>query len=82
MKWLVALWDDLFGRVETFYRVEVGGAWFICEPGDLCEFDLPNKAEAFPDGWAVTVADGDSYTVTPVRMARRQFNALPEFNGF
>lgn len=63
------VWDALFGRIETFYKVELDGSWFICEPQEV---------------WAFlgVQPDGDFYTITEVRMTRRQFNNLPEFEGF
>jgi hypothetical protein len=63
------LWDALFGRVETFYRVELDGSWFICEPREVWE-------------WTGTAPSGDVYRITEVRMTRRQFERLPEFGGF
>ena len=62
-------WDALFGKRETFIRVEHAGSWFICEPREAWEF----KGTAY---------DGDVYVTTEVRMTRRQFNNLPEFGGF
>jgi hypothetical protein len=63
------LWDALFGKRETFIRVEHAGSWFICEQREAWEF----KGTAY---------DGDVYVTTEVRMTRRQFNNLPEFEGF
>lgn len=63
------LWDALFGRIETFYRVELDGAWCMVEKRDMWEFTL-------------TAPSGDVYTITEVRMTRRQFDNLPEFSGF
>lgn len=62
-------WDALFGKRETFVRVELDGSWCICEPRDVP--DLKVGAE-----------DGDTYIVTEVRMTRRQFERLPEFEGW
>ncbi len=63
------LWDALFGRVETFVKVEHGGSWFICEPRDAWEYKG-------------TASDGDVYITSEVRLTRRQFNNLPVFQGF
>jgi len=63
------VWDALFGKLETFIRVERAGSWFICEPHEAWEFNG-------------TAYDGDVYITTEVRMTRRQFNNLPEFEGF
>jgi hypothetical protein len=63
------LWDELFGKVETFMRVEYDGSWLICELRDCWEYHN-------------TGPDGERYTITTVRMTRRQFNNLPEFEGF
>ena len=61
------LWDAIFGRRETFYRVESDGSWCVVEEYEVGEFRH---------------VSGDRYVVTPVRMTRRQFDALPEFEGF
>jgi len=62
-------WDALFGRRETFVRIEVDGSWCICEP-----HDVPDMRDG---------AEGDAtYIVTEVRMTRRQFERLPEFEGW
>lgn len=66
---LADLWDALFGRLETFHRVELDGSWFICEPREVWE-------------WLGTAPDGTTYLITDLRMTRRQFNQLPEFDGF
>jgi hypothetical protein len=63
------LWDALFGRRETFIRVEHDGSWFICEARNAWEFNG-------------TAADGEVYVTTEIRMTRRQFENLPEFGGF
>jgi hypothetical protein len=62
-------WDALFGRMETFYRVELDGSW--------CIVDTPEV----PD-WLQPDLEGYAYVITTVRMTRRQFNNLPEFDGF
>jgi len=62
-------WDALFGRLETFYRVELDGSWCMVETADL-------------PSWLEPELDGYAYTVTAVRMTRRQFESLPEFEGF
>jgi len=61
--------DALFGRRETFVRVELDGSWCICEPRDVP--DMTVDAEA-----------GETYIVTEVRMTRREFERLPEFEGW
>jgi hypothetical protein len=66
---LADVWDDLFGKRETFCRVELDGSWLICEWREAR--DIVGDFE-----------DGDQYKVTPVRMTRRQYEALPEFEGF
>lgn len=63
-------WDALFGRRETFARVELDGSWCICELRDATDI---------AGDWN---ADSNDYTITQVRMTRRQFEALPEFEGF
>jgi hypothetical protein len=63
------LWDALFGKIETFVKVEHDGSYFICEPRDSWEF-------------TGTAPDGDVYILTEVRMTRRQFDNMPEFGGF
>jgi hypothetical protein len=73
------IWDALFGRLETFCKVELDGSWFICEAKDLADYELPERDG---DGWCVTAPGGDHYTITRVRMTRREFNNLPEFEGF
>ncbi|WOB06517.1 hypothetical protein [Piscinibacter gummiphilus] len=62
------VWDALFGKLEVFFKVEYDGSWFICEARDVRDW----------------VCEGGPaiYTVTEVRMTRRQFNNLPEFAGF
>jgi hypothetical protein len=76
------LWDALFGRRLTFYCVELDGSWFICSAAELVDFDVADKSYVHPDGWCVTAPGGDHYTITKVRMTRRQYDALPEFQGF
>ena len=61
------LCDAVFGQAETFYRVELDGSWCICESKDVAD---------------IIGADQCEYTVSEVRMTRRQFNNLPEFEGF
>lgn len=63
------LWDALFGKLETFVRIEVDGSWCICEPHDAP--DMREGAE-----------DDATYIVTKVSMTRRQFERLPEFEGW
>lgn len=67
--WVADMWDALFGRLLTFYRVEHDGSWFICRAHEVHD-------------WLRDEGDSTVYTVTPVRMTQRQFNALPEFKGF
>lgn len=62
-------WDALLGRLETFYKVEHDGSWFICEAHEVWVYQG-------------TQAHGDTYDITPVQMTRRQYEALPEFTGF
>jgi len=61
--------DALFGRRESFARIELDGSWCICEwrgMPDMLRDDDGNNA----------------YVITAVRMTRRQFDRLPEFEGF
>lgn len=60
-------WDALFGRLETFYRVELDGTWCVCEHVEDVTGD---DSEPHP------------YVITEVRMTRRQYDNLPEFTGF
>jgi len=62
-------WDAIFGRRETFAKVELDGSWCICEQHDAA--DIAGE----PSGSNV-------YTIAHVRMTRRQFEALSEFQGF
>lgn len=64
------VWDALFGRLETFYKVELDGSWCMVESQEV------------PDWLEPDVSGFDQYTITPVRMTRRQFDNLPEFEGF
>jgi hypothetical protein len=66
---LADLWDALFGRIETYFKVELDGSFCIVESRDL--FDFANTADS-----------SDNFIVTAVHMTRRQFNSLPEFAGF
>lgn len=59
-------WDAFFGRLETFYRVELDGSWCIVEPHEVATF----------------TEGPDRYTIECVEMTRRQFESLPEFEGF
>ena len=63
-------WDALFGRRLTLYRIELDGSWYI---GTLEEIEDELRS-AGPDFLR--------FTVMQVRMTRRQFEALPEFEGF
>lgn len=61
-------WNAIFGRRLRFTRVEYDGGWVLCPPED---------AEAYIDP-----EHRDEYRVTDVYMTQRQFDALPEFQGF
>lgn len=63
-------WDALWGRLEPFYKVELDGTWCIVEANEVNDWLKPD------------LPDGESYTITRVQMTRRQFEALPEFDGF
>lgn len=63
-------WDALFGRHETFYKIELDGSWCMVESQEV------------PTWLAPDIGEDDEYTITPVRLTRRQFEALPEFAGF
>ena len=63
---LADILDAILGRLRTYYRVELDGSWCICERVDDILGD----------------EDREDYTITEVRMTRRQFEALPEFEGF
>lgn len=62
-------WDALFGRRETFAKVDLDGTYCICEL---------HEAADIAGEWS----EDNDYTITQVRMTRRQFEALPEFAGF
>lgn len=62
--------DALFGQRETFVRVEYEGSWCIVEPHEALDIAVSAGNEVL------------DYVITEVRMTRRQFNNLPEFEGF
>lgn len=64
------LWDALFARRLRYWKVELDGSYFIGTHDEM-EEELRNAGPYFT-----------RYAVTPVRMTRRQFEALPEFDGF
>ncbi len=65
---LADFWDALFGRRTRYARVELDGSWVICPPEEV---------EAYIDG-----DDRGEYVVTYLHLTQRQFDALPEFEGF
>jgi hypothetical protein len=61
--------DALFGKRETFVRIELDGSWCIVERIEAWSFMGPTEP-------------GEAYTITEVHMTRRQFDNLPDFEGF
>lgn len=64
------VWDAVFGRRLTFYRVELDGSSCLVDRIEVDEYHRQNATE------------GHGYVITPVRMTQRQVEAMPEFQGF